>query len=45
MEKFSETDEITPLDCHKSHFFHTNCLKEWVKGRHNSCPLCRELIK
>lgn len=43
-EEFKDTDEITPLNCHESHFFHTGCLKEWVKNRHNSCPICRELI-
>lgn len=29
-EPYKETDEVTPLECHESHLFHTECLRTWI---------------
>jgi len=45
MEKFHDgMDSITPLSHNRHHFFHTNCIQEWLKNN-NVCPICRTEIK
>ena len=43
-ELFKNREYVTRLNCHEQHFFHTRCIKEWIKKGNNSCPLCRETI-
>lgn len=32
---------VTPLPCSNFHFFHTSCIKEWMRQQDN-CPLCKK---
>ena len=41
---FKDREYVTRLNCHEQHFFHTRCIKEWIKKGNNSCPLCRDTI-
>lgn len=43
-ELFRNREYVTRLNCHEQHFFHTRCIKEWIKKGNNSCPLCRQTI-
>ena len=38
LEDFKIRDKTTILPC--IHFFHTNCIKNWLKSQ-NSCPICK----
>ena len=37
-EEFRKGDEVYFIPC--NHFFHTICLREWIK-KHKSCPICK----
>lgn len=39
IETYKEDDEITFLLC--NHFFHTNCIQNWLCSEKISCPVCR----
>ena len=39
MQEFKNEDDVTPLPCDLGHYFHPNCIEEWVACRGN-CPLC-----
>ena len=39
-ENIEEGDEILILKCPGNHFFHSNCVKQWLM-QNFSCPLCR----
>jgi hypothetical protein len=41
LENIEKGDEIIILKCHKSHFFHSKCIKKWLKYNVN-CPLCKK---
>jgi hypothetical protein len=41
--KFEENANIILLPCNEKHFFHSECIKEWL-NRNNSCPLCKKEI-
>ena len=41
LEDIIKDDEIIILKCHKSHFFHSKCIKKWLKYN-VSCPLCKK---
>jgi len=43
MEEYKDDDDITPLSCHKYHYFHTACLEGWMRAK-VTCPLCRARI-
>ena len=43
MQEFKDDDEITPLPCHATHYFHTECIEQWLSEK-EECPLCREPI-
>ncbi len=41
LENIEKGDNIITLKCNESHFFHSNCIRQWL--RYNiSCPLCRQ---
>ena len=40
-DKLKIGDKVSDLPCH--HFFHHNCLEEWVHYK-PSCPLCKQSI-
>ena len=42
---YKPDDQITVLDCDKSHYFHTKCITEWIEKGHFDCPFCRASIK
>jgi hypothetical protein len=34
LEPFAEgEDYVTPLACDKRHFYHSNCIEEWLKSK------------
>lgn len=33
------------LKCDERHYFHTECIYEWVKSENFKCPFCRAPIK
>lgn len=32
-KEYTDQDDITPLPCHVSHYFHTDCLEEWLNNK------------
>ena len=38
LEEFKSKEKVTALPC--LHYFHTNCIKKWMK-RKNECPICK----
>ena len=41
MEVFEENEDfVTPLACDERHFFHSDCIEEWLRNK-NECPLCK----
>ena len=42
MENFLEEDYVTPLACDARHFYHSDCIEEWLTNK-NECPLCKRL--
>jgi len=41
MEPFKEGhDYVTPLSCDARHFYHSDCIEEWLNNK-NECPLCK----
>jgi hypothetical protein len=41
-ENINSVDSYRISNC--VHHFHKDCITEWIKGKHYSCPLCREDI-
>ncbi len=41
--EYTEEDDITPLPCNVSHYFHTSCIETWLKQK-TECPLCRSPV-
>ncbi|CAD8083285.1 unnamed protein product [Paramecium primaurelia] len=39
-QEINESHSIIQLPCHKEHYFHAECCKQWL-GRDPRCPLCR----
>lgn len=44
MEQFKEEEEVAELKCDERHYFHINCLEDWLK-RKMECPLCKSTVK
>jgi len=44
MIEYKSTDHVTVLQCDARHYFHTECLEEWIKKGNNSCVICRSPI-
>eukprot|EP00347_Sterkiella_histriomuscorum_P023527 403334302 len=42
--KYEEDAEIVKLTCNEKHYFHAQCIEDWIKGGKNTCPLCRQPI-
>ena len=40
---FEDDQEITPLSCDVRHYFHYECIQQWMKQK-NECPLCKSTI-
>ena len=40
---YTEQDTIITLPCDKRHFFHEDCITDWLK-KNNTCPLCKKAI-
>lgn len=36
----AECDDVKILPC--KHYFHVNCIDEWLKNYHHKCPVCRQ---
>jgi len=43
LEKFTDDCEVTPLPCNVKHYFHPDCIEDWLKQK-NSCPLCKAVL-
>eukprot|EP00919_Chromeraceae_sp_WS-2016_P038976 GHVR01093093.1.p1 GENE.GHVR01093093.1~~GHVR01093093.1.p1 ORF type:complete len:389 (+),score=135.44 GHVR01093093.1:193-1359(+) len=43
LSEYENSDKIVQLQCHVDHFFHLNCLREWMH-RSLCCPVCRTEI-
>ena len=43
LDEYHPNDDIILLPCNDKHFFHSNCIKDWLKTN-NSCPLCKKPI-
>ncbi|CAD8125543.1 unnamed protein product [Paramecium sonneborni] len=39
-EQINESHSVIQLPCHKEHYFHADCCRQWL-GRDPRCPLCR----
>ena len=44
MSSYTEKDVVTCLKCNDQHFFHHECILNWIKMGKNQCPMCREPI-
>ena len=44
LSEFEEGQPVTPLSCDVKHYFHSECIKQWIKTK-NTCPLCRTEIR
>lgn len=42
METFEGSDYVTPLYCDARHFFHSDCIENWLSKK-NECPLCKKI--
>lgn len=42
-EDYAENDQITPLPCHKQHYFHTGCIETWLVES-PLCPMCKKSV-
>jgi hypothetical protein len=43
MEQFKEHEDfVSPLACDARHFYHSDCIEEWLTNK-NECPLCKKL--
>ena len=43
LTKFEEDCDVTPLPCDVRHYFHPECISDWIKQQ-NTCPLCKKVI-
>ena len=43
MVEYTPEDEVVSLPCDGRHFFHSECITNWLKSN-NSCPLCKKPI-
>ena len=43
MVEFGPNQEVTPLPCSVKHYFHTECITEWIKTK-PECPICRATL-
>lgn len=41
--EYNNEDEVAELKCDKKHYFHSDCLEEWLK-RKLECPLCKRPV-
>lgn len=42
---YEQEDCVTQLKCSESHYFHADCIAQWVRSGKNSCPICRVQIR
>lgn len=43
MVQFDEDTQVTPLPCDVRHYFHTECIEQWMREK-TECPMCRTTI-
>ena len=41
--EYSPGDRLVTLDCDERHYFHEECIEEWLK-RNGVCPICRKPV-
>lgn len=41
LDDYKPNDEIIKLPCDERHFFHSHCIKDWLKNN-NNCPMCKK---
>lgn len=40
LSSYVEGEELVVLPCDDRHYFHSTCLRDWMKNK-TDCPLCR----
>lgn len=43
MCEYKPNDETIQLPCDHRHFFHADCIENWLK-KNNSCPMCKKPV-
>ena len=43
MMSFTPDDDVTPLPCNENHYFHTECIEQWLRTK-PECPLCKNPV-
>ncbi len=43
MSEYTKDDMIVLMPCDERHFFHKDCITEWIKEK-DFCPLCKKPI-
>ena len=43
LSEFVEGEKVVPLSCNVQHYFHEQCIKQWIRTK-TQCPLCRAEI-
>ncbi|CDW84456.1 zinc finger protein [Stylonychia lemnae] len=44
LAKLQDDQEITELNCEMGHYFHTDCIQNWMKKK-PECPLCKKPVE
>ncbi|TNV77862.1 hypothetical protein FGO68_gene2000 [Halteria grandinella] len=42
--EYKDKDEVAELGCDQRHYFHLECLVDWIK-RKPECPLCKKPVQ
>ena len=40
--EFQPNEMVTVLPCDVRHYFHANCIQDWSRKEHSTCPLCKK---
>lgn len=43
--QFAKEDNVTILPCSGKHYFHDDCIKQWLSNFSKKCPVCRDNIE
>jgi hypothetical protein len=43
LNEYQDLEEVAELKCDKRHYFHSQCLEQWLKKK-QECPLCKKKV-